>query len=75
MARTFSSIDSFNRSYFLKTLRNAGIAFFATRNSPTIRSGTTITNVPASAPPMIYAMVIEKTNISGHRIAVRISIM
>ena len=39
IARTFSSIDSLRRSYFLNTLRNAGIANFATNIRPKARTG------------------------------------
>ena len=35
---------------------------------------TTI-NAVASAPPMIYAMITEKMNISGERTAARMTIM
>ena len=57
------------------TLLNAGIALRLTKKSPTISIGTTTTKVVASAPPIIYAIVIENINMSGLRIAVRITII
>ena len=75
MPLTFSSIDSFRRSYFLKTLRKAGIAFLLIKYSPKARTGTITTNVVASAPPITYAIMIEKMSIRGLRIAVRIIII
>ena len=68
-------MDSLSLSYFLNTALNAGIAFFATRRSPQTRNGTTTTNVRASFPPMINAIIIEKMNISGLRTAVLIIII
>ena len=50
--RTFSSMDSFIRSYLRKTARKAGIACRAMVISPTASTGTTTMKVVASAPPM-----------------------
>ena len=75
MAMTFSSTDSFRRSYLRNTLRNAGIALRETIMSPKTSTGTTTTNIIASAPAIVYAIIIANTNISGLRMATRISIM
>ena len=75
IARTFSSMDSFMRSYFLKTARNTGIAFLPIMIRPKASTGTITTKLVASAPPMIYAMTTEKMSISGERTAMRISII
>ena len=72
---TFSSMDSLRRSYFLNTARKAGIAFLPMSISPNARKGTTITNIVAREPPIIYDMMIENTSISGHLTAVRMIIM
>ena len=73
--RTFSSMDSFILSYFLKTARKAGIASFPIMIRPTARIGTTITKVVASEPPRTYAMMIAKANISGALTAILIIII
>ena len=75
IARTFSSMDSLSRSYFLNTARNAGMAFFAIRKRPNTSTGITITKVSASLPPMINAIMTANRNISGERTAMRMSIM
>ena len=75
IARTFSSIDSLRRSYFLKTLRKAGIAFLATIKRPKPSKGITTTNEVASAPPIIYAIIIEKISNIGARTAILIIII
>ncbi len=51
--RTFSSMDSFIRSYLRNTARKAGMACFAIVSRPTISTGTTTTKVVASLPPMV----------------------
>ena len=75
MPRTFSSTDSFIRSYLWKTARKAGIAFLAISTRPRISAGTTTTKVSDSVPPMRQAMTMAKTNISGARTAMRMAIM
>lgn len=73
--RTFSSMDSFSRSYLRNTERKAGIAFLAIMSSPKTSTGMMITKEVASAPPIMNAMIIEKISISGARTAVRIVII
>ena len=68
-------MDSFIRSYFLKTERNAGIAFLAIISKPKTRTGITITNVIARLPPIRKAMITAKTSISGARTARRVTII
>ena len=75
MARTFSSMDSFIRSYFLNTARKAGIAFLAIMISPKSSTGITTTKVIARLPPIRNAITTAKTSISGARTAARIVIM
>ena len=75
MPRTFSSTDSFIRSYLWKTARKAGMALRAMSSSPAISTGMTTTKVMASVPPMRQAMMTAKTNISGARTAMRMAIM
>ena len=75
MARTFSSMDSFSLSYFLKTARNAGMALRPIMISPKASTGMMTTKLVASMPPMTYAITMEKISISGERTAMRMSIM
>ena len=73
--RTFSSTDSFSLSYLRKTRLKAGMALRVMRIRPPIITGSTKTNVAASFPPMMKAMMTAKTSISGERTAVRMTIM
>ena len=75
MPRTFSSTDSFIRSYLWKTARKAGIAFLAISSNPAISTGTTTTKVRDRVPPIRQAMMMEKMNISGERTAMRMAII
>ena len=75
MPRTFSSIDSFNRSYFLNTLRKAGMAFLPMARRPKARMGITTTKTNANLPPMTNAMTVEKIRSSGLLMAMRINII
>ena len=51
------------------------MALRAIRYMPKPRSGTTTTKVSASGPPITKAMTMAKRNMSGARMAVRMSIM
>ena len=61
--------------HVINTRLNMGIAILIIEKSPKSRMGTTITNISAIFPPRANAMIIEKINIKGERIAVLISII
>ena len=73
--RTFSSMDSFSRSYLRKMRRKVGSAFLPMSSRPQPKTGITTTKVSASFPPMIKAMVVEKISSRGARTATRMSII
>ena len=62
-------------SYLANNFLNAGIAQRAIKNNPVPKKGAANKNIKAIFPPIIKAMINEKINIKGPRIAVRIIIM
>ena len=75
MPFTFSWIELFSLSYFLKTFLKSGIVLRMTSTSPKARRGTAKRNIHAIRPPITKAITKANMSISGERMAMRMSIM
>ncbi len=75
MPETFSSTESFRRSYFLKMRLNMGMTFTAMKISRKPRMMDTTTYTTAMEPPVTKAMTMANTSIMGLLMATRMIIM
>ena len=74
MPEMFSWTDSFNESYFLKTLVKTFIACLTIKNNPKATIGTSPTKMKPINPPPTKVITAEKISIKGALTTIRIII-